>query len=99
MCFDSVVRELDIHSLQSVLDVVTFSDFEQEDIASIPANAFLKVMRLAQLIIEYLLHVQKFLQRKRAQAEAEALQMKAAADQRVEEAVLKTRDYDRMKCV
>ncbi|KAJ3065011.1 Zinc finger protein dzip1, partial [Quaeritorhiza haematococci] len=57
---DRIVREVDIASLQEVIDNVTFCDIEAEDLRYADPN-IVKLFQIAQLIIEYLLHSQEYL--------------------------------------
>jgi hypothetical protein len=66
------MRELDVESLQRNLTNITFCDIESEDLGNVDSN-FIKLFRLAQLMLEYVLHSQDFLS-----AEKDAL------DQRVQ---------------
>ncbi|XP_023368823.1 zinc finger protein DZIP1L isoform X2 [Otolemur garnettii] len=70
---DRVVRELDVATLQENITGVTFCNLDQEVCSRCgqPVDpALLKVLRLAQLIIEYLLHCQECLSTSVAQLEA-----------------------------
>lgn len=54
----AVVRNTDIDALESVLDIVAHGDMEGEDARCLtPANAA-RAFRVAQLAVDYLLHVQ-----------------------------------------
>ena len=54
----AVVRDTDIDALESVLDIVVHGDMEGEDGRHLtPANAA-RAFRVAQLAVDYLLHVQ-----------------------------------------
>ncbi|XP_053455261.1 cilium assembly protein DZIP1L isoform X2 [Nycticebus coucang] len=70
---DRVVRELDVATLQENITGVTFCNLDREVCSRCgqPVDpALLKVLRLAQLIIEYLLHCQECLSASVAQLEA-----------------------------
>ncbi|KAL2804402.1 cilium assembly protein DZIP1L isoform 2, partial [Daubentonia madagascariensis] len=70
---DRVVRELDVATLQENITGVTFCNLDREVCSRCgqPVDpALLKVLRLAQLIIEYLLHCQDCLSASVAQLEA-----------------------------
>nr|KAJ3419335.1 Zinc finger protein dzip1 [Polyrhizophydium stewartii] len=87
---DQVMKDVDIESLQEVMENVTFCDIEAEDVRYIDPN-FIKLFQLAQLIIEFLLHSQEYLvdQRDEAEAELESLRgryAKAASEQEKQEA-------------
>ena len=53
-----VVRDTDIDALEGVLDVVAFGDIEAEDARNLTPFNFIKLFRVAQLTVDYLLHVQ-----------------------------------------
>ncbi|KAK2496122.1 hypothetical protein MC885_018333, partial [Smutsia gigantea] len=70
---DRVAREVDVAILQELLNGVTFCNLDREACSHCgqPVDpALLKVLRLAQLIIEYLLHCQDCLSASVAQLEA-----------------------------
>ncbi|XP_012306569.2 cilium assembly protein DZIP1L isoform X2 [Aotus nancymaae] len=70
---DRVARELDVATLQENIASITFCNLEREVCSRCgqPVDpALLKVLRLAQLIIEYLLHCQDCLSASIAQLEA-----------------------------
>nr|XP_012643200.1 zinc finger protein DZIP1L isoform X2 [Microcebus murinus] len=70
---DRVIRELDVATLQENITGVTFCNLDREVCSRCgqPVDpALLKVLRLAQLIIEYLLHCQDCLSASIAQLEA-----------------------------
>ena len=52
------VRGTDIDALERVLDVVAFGDIEAEDARNLTPHNFIKLFRIAQLTVEYLLFVQ-----------------------------------------
>lgn len=51
-------RSTDIDALERVLDVMAFGDIEAEDARNLTPLNFIKLFRLAQLTVEYLLFVQ-----------------------------------------
>ncbi|GAB4818914.1 hypothetical protein N2152v2_005960 [Parachlorella kessleri] len=55
---DCLVRGTDIDALERVLDVVAFGDIEAEDARNLTPHNFIKLFRIAQLTVEYLLFVQ-----------------------------------------
>lgn len=57
---DQIMRELDVDCLQRNLTNLTFCDIESEDLSDTDPN-FIKLFRLAQLMLEYVLHSQDFL--------------------------------------
>ncbi|CAH1782194.1 unnamed protein product [Owenia fusiformis] len=66
---DRISRNLDFHVLQENILNITFCNIEAElDMGSVDPN-FVKLFKLAQLTIEYLLHSQEFLSTNTAQVE------------------------------
>jgi len=59
---NNIVRDVDLDVLEKVVSIIAFGDIEAEDTRHLTELNFLKVFRLAQLIIEYLLYVQDCLQ-------------------------------------
>eukprot|EP01041_Mallomonas_annulata_P001492 gene1492-2874_t len=58
---DRVVREVDIDILQLHLENITFCNLREEDLRFITDQHVIKLFRIAQLVIEYLLYVQEHL--------------------------------------
>ncbi|KAJ7566947.1 hypothetical protein O6H91_02G124700 [Diphasiastrum complanatum] len=58
---EQIFRETDIHKLESILETIAFGDVLGEDTRNFTEQNFLKLFRLSQLMIEYLLHVQETL--------------------------------------
>lgn len=56
--FDFQVRDTDIDSLETVVNIVAFGDVDAEDTRNLTEVNFIKIFRLGQLCSEYLLHVQ-----------------------------------------
>ena len=54
------MRELDVSCLQKNLTNITFCDIEGEDLSNTDPN-FIKLFRIAQLMLEYVLHSQEYL--------------------------------------
>ncbi|KAG0600897.1 hypothetical protein M758_11G069200 [Ceratodon purpureus] len=77
---DRVIREVDIDTLETVLDTIAFGDIQGEDTRNFTEANFVKIFRLAQLMVEYLLHVQELL----ADHKAELLQAGATMQQKSE---------------
>jgi hypothetical protein len=67
-----VVRDTDIDALEGVLDVVAFGDIEAEDTRNLTPFNFIKLFRVAQLTVDYLLHVQDRLAADAGAAQGEA---------------------------
>ncbi|XP_046842422.1 zinc finger protein DZIP1L-like [Xenia sp. Carnegie-2017] len=59
-----IARELDFQCLQENIMNITFCDIEAEMDSQFVDSNFVKLFQLAQLIIEYLMHSQQFLQSK-----------------------------------
>ena len=55
---ERVIEEVDVGTLQMHLENLTFSDLCTEDMVAYTDEHFLKLFRLSQLTIEYLLNVQ-----------------------------------------
>lgn len=64
-----VVRDVDVQTLQDVLENITFAAVDNEDLSYYPETNFVKVFSLAQLIIEYMLHSQAYLASRRSAIE------------------------------
>lgn len=56
---DSIVRNVDIESLQEHLENLCFAQLLEQDIRQYTDPMILKLFRVAQYTIEYLLHVQE----------------------------------------
>lgn len=68
---DRIVQNLDVATLQDNLANIAFSNIEQEvDVHRVDPN-FLKLFRMAQLMIEYLLYSQDFLASEMQRRDAE----------------------------
>uniref|UniRef100_A0A1I8FZB5 C2H2-type domain-containing protein n=1 Tax=Macrostomum lignano TaxID=282301 RepID=A0A1I8FZB5_9PLAT len=101
---DRIQRDLDFAALQEHLAGVTYCDAESEFARCNDAN-LVKLFRLAQLMIEYLLHSQEYLahtrgqlERQTAEAQAEALALKQRlADKQREANDLKRECHKRKK--
>jgi len=52
------VRETDIDTLERCCAAMAYGDLQAEDPCSLSQTSFLRLFRLAQLTVEYLLHVQ-----------------------------------------
>ena len=64
-----VIRDVDVQTLQDVLENITFAAVDGEDLSYYPETNFVKVFSLAQLIIEYMLHSQAYLASRRSAIE------------------------------
>jgi hypothetical protein len=54
---EKIHREVDIESLQEIMENITFCDVDSEDLRYVDPN-YIKLFKLSQMIIEYLLHSQ-----------------------------------------
>ncbi|GAX82377.1 hypothetical protein CEUSTIGMA_g9805.t1 [Chlamydomonas eustigma] len=57
-----IIRDVDLDTLEKVTSIIAFGDVEAEDTRYLTEMNFIKIFRLAQLTIEYLLYVQDCLQ-------------------------------------
>ena len=78
---ERVIEECDVGTLQVHLENLTFSDLSTDDMVSYTDDHFLKLFRLSQLTIEYLLNVQNALLTYSRSVEEETERLKAAADE------------------
>ena len=53
---DRVVKEIDLQTLENLLSNVTFASLDREDVDRLGDAHFVKLFRVAQLTIEYLLY-------------------------------------------
>ncbi|KAJ3175686.1 Zinc finger protein dzip1 [Geranomyces variabilis] len=60
MNIDQIMKEVDIKALQDIMENLTFCDIDGEDLRY-PDQNIVKLIKLAQLTIEYLLHSQQYL--------------------------------------
>jgi len=59
---DRVVKEIDLPTLETLLSNITFASLERDDIDRLGDSHFLKLFRVAQMTIEYLLYTQDYFQ-------------------------------------
>ena len=76
---ERVIEEVDVGTLQMHLENLTFSDLCTDDMVAYTDEHFLKLFRLSQLTIEYLLNVQNALLTYSRSCEDEAEKLKNAA--------------------
>jgi hypothetical protein len=69
---DAVQRDGDIDALQAILENLTFADVQGEGARTIADANLVKLARLAQLCLEYLLHCQDALEQQNATAVGDA---------------------------
>lgn len=55
-------RDIDLDTLEKVVNIVAYGDIEAEDTRHLTELNFIKIFRLSQMMIEYLLYVQDCLQ-------------------------------------
>ncbi|KAJ3152978.1 Zinc finger protein dzip1 [Geranomyces michiganensis] len=60
MDIDQIMKQVDIKALQDIMENLTFCDIDGEDLRY-PDPNIVKLIKLAQLTIEYLLHSQQYL--------------------------------------
>jgi hypothetical protein len=75
---DRVIEDVDIDTLQSHLESIAFADLCADDLAHYADEHFIKLFRLSQLTIEYLLNVQNALLTFAKDAEEETEKIEAA---------------------
>ena len=56
------VRDVDLDTLEKIVYIVAYGDIEAEDTRHLTELNFIKIFRLSQMMIEYLLYVQECLQ-------------------------------------
>lgn len=78
---EQVIEETDVGTLQLHLENLTFADLTTDDMTSYTDEHFLKLFRMSQLTIEYLLNVQNALLTYSRSVEEETERLKAAADE------------------
>ena len=66
------VRETDLDALEAVVGVVAYGDIDAEAPGALAEHSLRRLLRLAQLAAEYLLHVQEQLATERCHLQARA---------------------------
>jgi zinc finger protein DZIP1 len=92
---ERLVRDTDFQSLQENVMNVAFCDIEREDF-SIDSN-FLKLFKLAQLIIEYVLYCQKRLQRQAENSRKQADDLRKAESELTQQVATLQKDLAAVK--
>ncbi|KAJ9523881.1 hypothetical protein QJQ45_020074 [Haematococcus lacustris] len=59
---NAIIRDVDLDTLERIVGIIAFGDIDAEDTRQLTEMNFLKVFKLSQLILEYLLYVQDCLQ-------------------------------------
>lgn len=75
------VRDVDLDTLEKIVSIVAFGDIEAEDTRHLTELNFIKVFRLSQLMIEYLLYVQDCLQSTNSYLQQDRLGGKTSSNQ------------------
>lgn len=57
---DRVTKELDLATLETLLNNVTYASLDREDLERLGDQHFIKLFRVSQLTIEYLLYTQDY---------------------------------------
>lgn len=90
MDVNPIIRDVDLDTLEKVVSVIAFGDIEAEDTRHLTELNFVKVFRLAQLTVEYLLYVQDCLQ----STNSWLLQDRAGIEKYLQAARLRVRELD-----
>ncbi|KXZ55055.1 hypothetical protein GPECTOR_3g213 [Gonium pectorale] len=72
---NSMVRDVDLDTLEKIVNIVAYGDIEAEDTRHLTELNFIKIFRLSQMMIEYLLYVQDCLQSSNAWLQQERSNM------------------------
>jgi zinc finger protein DZIP1 len=59
---DRLQKELDLQTLESLLNNITYANLDRDDLERLGDQHFVKLFRIAQLTIEYLLYTQDYFQ-------------------------------------
>ena len=57
---DKVTKEIDLQTLETLLNNVTYANLDREDLERLGDQHFVKLFRISQLTIEYLLYTQDY---------------------------------------
>lgn len=57
---DKLVKEIDLSSLETLLNNITYANLDKEDMERLGDAHFVKLFRMSQLTIEYLLYTQDY---------------------------------------
>lgn len=69
-CHTHQIQDTDLDTLEALASCITWGDIEAEDSRHLTEGSFVKVFRLAQLLLEYLLYVQDTLKATNASLDA-----------------------------
>ncbi|EFJ50393.1 hypothetical protein VOLCADRAFT_88956 [Volvox carteri f. nagariensis] len=87
---NAMMRDVDLDTLEKIVNIVAFGDIEAEDTRHLTELNFIKIFRLSQMMIEYLLYVQDCLQNSNAWLQQDRSNM----DKYVQAARLRIRELD-----
>ena len=59
---DKITRDVDLRQLENLLQNLTYAHLEQDDLERLGDQHFVKLFRLSQLSIEYLIYTQNYLE-------------------------------------
>ena len=59
---DRIIREVDLKQLESLLQNITYAALDRDDLDRLGDHHFIKLFKLSQLSIEYLLYTQSYLE-------------------------------------
>ena len=59
---DKMVKEVDLRQLETLLQNLTYAHLDREDLERLGDAHFVKLFRLSQLSIEYLIYTQNYLE-------------------------------------
>jgi zinc finger protein DZIP1 len=59
---EKVTKEIDLQTLETLLNNVTYANLDRDDLERLGDQHFVKLFRLSQLTIEYLLYTQDYFQ-------------------------------------
>ncbi len=57
---EKVTKEIDLQTLETLLNNVTYANLDRDDLERLGDQHFVKLFRLSQLTIEYLLYTQDY---------------------------------------
>jgi len=77
---DAVQRDGDLDALQAVIENLTFADVQGEGVRTMADANLVKLARLSQLCLEYLLHCQEALDQQSTQAAEDAARWRAEVE-------------------
>lgn len=94
---NEVVSRVDVDTLQDNVEHLTFSDIGEEDLRYFTDANFIKIFRLCQLTIEYLLNVQNYLSTELSSRDTRVSELEKALAQERSVSELKDADFFTLK--